>query len=98
MSEADAVLGSINTQIRIYYAEWGEYPLIDPADYVIGATWNDIKAGELTGSYFSDSSYTYSSRNGVNYTITCAKGTVLDSDRNLTQDGAFYGGIGNGFY
>jgi prepilin-type N-terminal cleavage/methylation domain-containing protein len=93
MSEADAALGSIRTQLRVYYGENGSYPVVNPADYVIGASWNDIKSGELTGTYFSDSSYTYASSDGVDYTITCANGGILDSDRTLNQDGTFGGGI-----
>ena len=98
LGEADAALGSINTQIRIYYAEWGEYPIVNPNDYVVGASWNDIKVGEITGNHFSDSSYTYGCRDGSSYIITCAAGAVLNSDRTLRQDGTFYGGIRSGFY
>ncbi len=93
MSEADAALGSIRTQLRVYYGENGSYPVEDPADYVIGASWNDIKTNELTGAYFTDSSYTYYSAAGADYTITCAAGGILDTDRTLNQDGTFGGGI-----
>ena len=91
MSEADAALGSIRTQLRVYYGENGEYPTAD--EFVIGATWNDIKVGELTGTYFTDSSYTYVSADGSSYTITCAAGDVLNSDRSLNQAGTLSGGI-----
>ena len=91
MSEADAALGSIRTQLRVFYGENGEYPTAD--EFVIGASWNDIKVGEMTGSYFSDSSYTYVSADGSNYTITCAAGDVLNSDRSLNQAGTLSGGI-----
>jgi prepilin-type N-terminal cleavage/methylation domain-containing protein len=91
MSEADAALGSIRTQLRVYYGENGEYPTAD--EHVIGASWNDIKVGELTGTYFTDSSYTYVSADGSSYTITCAAGDVLNSDRVLNQAGALSGGI-----
>jgi len=91
MSEADAALGSIRTQLRVYYGENGEYPTAD--EYVIGASWNEIKSGELTGTYFTDSSYTYVSADGVSYTLTCAAGDVLNSDRVLNQAGALSGGI-----
>ena len=93
MSEADAALGTIRTQLRVYYGENGSYPTVSPAGYVIGAAWNDIKSGELTGKYFTDSSYTYLSADGVNYTITCAKGSVLDSDRTMDQAGNLAGGV-----
>ena len=91
MSEADAALGSIRTQLRVYYGENGEYPTAD--EDVVGASWNDIKAGELTGTYFADSSYTYLSADGVSYTLTCDANGVLNSNRVLNQAGALTGGI-----
>jgi len=92
MSEADAALGSIRTQLRVYYGENGSYPVASD-QYVITADWADVRTGELTGTYFTDSSYTYTSTDGSDYTITCAAGSILDSDRTLDQDGAFAGGI-----
>ena len=86
-SEADAALGSIRTQLDIYIAEYGRYPRENPKDYVIGAAWNSIRPGELTGKYFSDSSYTYyGSPNNKVYKITCEKGDILEYDRTLDQD------------
>lgn len=89
-SEADAFLGSIKTQLEIFKAEYDRYPKERIAEYVIGAAWNDITPGELNGNYFSDSSYTYyGSPNGKIFKLTCAKGTVLDYDRTLDQEGVF---------
>ncbi len=93
MSEADAALGSIRTQLRVYYGENGSYPTEASAVSVVGASWNDINTSELNGKYFVDSSYTYVSADGANYTITCAKGSILESDRTLDQDGTLAGGI-----
>ncbi len=93
MSEADASLGSLRTQLRVYYGENGEYPTVSPADYAIGASWNDIRTGELTGKYFTDSSYTYLCTDGTNYTITCTAGDILKTDRTLNQYGALAGGL-----
>jgi len=93
MSEADASLGTIRTQARIYYGQNGAYPTVAVAADVVGAAWNDIKAGELTGKYFSDASYTYLSGDGVSYTISCAKGLILDTDRTINQGGDFGGGL-----
>lgn len=92
MSEADAALGSIRTQLRVYYGENGAYPVAASSEYVLGASWNDIKAGELTGAYFTDSSYTYVGT-ATTYTISCAAGSILDSDRTLNEGGTFGGGI-----
>ena len=88
-AEADATLGSIRTQLDIYKAEFGRYPKERTAEYVIGASWNDINPGEITGKYFSDSSYTYyGSPNGKVMKITCNKGVILEYDRTLDQEGA----------
>ena len=89
-AEADTALGTIRTQIRMYYGEHGKIPRQQQADYVIGADWNSIKSGELTGKYFSDSSYTYyGSPNSKVYKISCNKGNVLELHRTLDQDGVF---------
>jgi len=86
-AEADAALGSIRNQIDIYEAEYGRNPRQNPASYVIGAIWNSIRPGELTGKYFSDSSYIYyGSPNNKVYKITCEKGDILEFDRTLDQD------------
>ena len=85
--EADAALGSIRNQLDIFKGEFGRYPKERTAEYVIGASWNDIGSGELTGKYFSDSSYTYyGSPNGKIFKITCAKGDILEYNRTLDQD------------
>ena len=93
MSEADASLGSLRTQLRVYYGENGEYPTRTTDTHVINDTWNDIKVGEITGKYFTDSSYTYQSADGTSYTLTCAGGDILDSDRELDQAGTLSGGL-----
>jgi type IV pilus assembly protein PilA len=93
MSEADAALGSIRTQLRVYYGENGTYPTEATAVDVVGASWNDINTNELDGKYFSDSSYTYVSADGASYTITCKAGSILESDRTLNQAGTLAGGI-----
>ena len=92
MSEADAALGSIRTQLRVYYGENGVYPTAtDELVVDVGTTWNDINANELDGKYFSDSSYTYTG-DATTFTITCAKGDILEADRTLNQSGDLAGG------
>jgi prepilin-type N-terminal cleavage/methylation domain-containing protein len=87
-SEADAALGSIRTQLDIFWGEYGRYPKERIDEYVIGSSWNDISPGELSGKYFSDSSYTYyGSPNGKVFKLTCTKGNILDYNRTLDQDG-----------
>lgn len=91
MAEADATLGTIRTQLRIYQAENLTYPVAatatDVADLDI-----QITAAELTGTNFSASDYTYIGT-ATTYTITCAAGTILDSDREMDQDGVLSGGM-----
>jgi len=87
-AEADAALGTIRTQLRIYQAEYNEYPDGLEAT-VIDADWSYFKEGELSGSYFSDNSYTYSKIGNDWYQLRCAGGEVLDYDRTLDQNGNF---------
>ncbi len=95
MSEADAALGSIRTQLRVYYGENGDYPVAGSGSAVVAVatTWNDINEGELTGKYFNDASYTYYGyAAGDSFQITCAKGDIMEEDRVLDQSGNLTGG------
>ena len=87
LAEADGALSSISNYLRIYYAENGKYPKQIQDEHVIGSYWNDIASGELTGQYFSDSSYTYQSTNGLQYKVICAGGDILEKNRILKEDG-----------
>ncbi len=92
-AEADATLGTIRTDLRVYYAENNStYPVVATDSPVVGATWNNINATELTGKYFTDASYTYTGDGSI-FTITCAGGNWLDTDRTLDQAGDFAGGM-----
>ena len=94
MSEADAALGSIRTQLRVYYGEEGSYPVSTSSSLVVddATTWNDINDTELNGKYFGDSNYYYISALGTDYTITCTAGGILESARTLNQAGVLDGG------
>lgn len=94
-AEADATLGTIRTDLRVYYAENNNtYPDNTYDGAIVGATWNNINTGELTGKYFTDASYTYAgAADGSTFTVTCAAGNWLDADRTLNQDGVFAGGM-----
>jgi len=92
LSEADANLGSIRTQLRIYYGQNSEYPKAPSGAMVVGASWNNIDTGGLTGKYFADSSYTYVSEAGIDFTIICETESMLDSDRTIDQSGFLTGG------
>jgi len=92
LSEADAAMTSLRTQLRIYEEKNGEYPIEASAVNVIGATWNSFSTSALNGKYFTDRSYKYESLDGLNFTLSCDGGSVLDSDRALNQSGVFSGG------
>jgi len=94
MSEADAALGSIRTQLRVYYGENGAYPLYTSSTAILSVAGIDIDSGELTGKYFTDASYTYQSNaDADSFTITCAAGDILEADRTLNQSGILAGGL-----
>jgi len=93
LSEADAALSNLRTQLRIYHSQNGEYPIAKDAIVVADANWFDIASGRLSGKYFSDESYTYVSKSGSEFTLICEAGNVLDSDRTINQSGVISGGI-----
>ena len=79
MSEADAGLRAIETQLKIHKAIAGEFPTMSRGSYVISADWINIESGTLTGKYFSDYAYTIESTPD-SYTLTCATGDLLSTD------------------
>ncbi len=93
MSECDAALGTIRTSLRVYYAQYGNYPT-NPADTkVVDAVGIDVGTIDLTGRYFVPDDYTIvSSPTDTSYIITCTKPTLFDSVRTLDQGGYFLGG------
>lgn len=91
MSEADAGLRIIETQLRIHRAISGEYPSMPRGSYVISGNWHGIESGGLTGKYFTDYSYTIES-NPDSYTITCSAGDLLSSDLVMNHTGIIFGG------
>lgn len=92
-AEAIAAMGSIRSELNWYYAEYGWYPIEDKDVYVIGASWNHIKPGELTGNNFSDSSYYYKCKDGEEWEIKVKKKTsFLEKDLKLKHDGSIKGG------
>jgi type II secretory pathway pseudopilin PulG len=91
MSEADAGLRTIETQLRIHRAIAGEYPSMPNGSYVISGDWHNIDSGGLTGKYFTDYSYTIQS-NPDSYTITCAAGDLLPANLMMKSDGSVTGG------
>ena len=93
LSEADANLNSLRTQLRIYFSKHGEYPISPIATDVIGANWNEFGTSRLDGKFFSDNSYSYVSHTGTEFTLMCAAGSILRSDRTLNQSGVISGGI-----
>lgn len=93
LSEVDAYLGHIRTQLRIYHSQYGEYPKETSATSVVGAFWNDMDQGTLTGKYFADSSYAYVSKTGTDFTLICKAKPTLGFDRVLDESGVLTGGM-----
>jgi len=92
-AEAIATMGSIRSELQWYYAEYGWYPIEEKDVYVIGASWNQIKPGELKGNNFSDSSYYYKCKDGEEWEIKVKKKTsFLEDDLKLKHDGSITGG------
>jgi len=92
MSEADASLRNIRTQLRIYYGQNGEYPSMANGSYVIGSSWHNLASGSLAGKYFTDYSYTIESSPSA-FTITCVTGDILPSNISMNVTGTLMGGI-----
>jgi len=90
-AEAEAALGSIRAYVFIFYGEYGRYPISPTYSKVVGANWNDIKKGELTGVYFKDKDYRYRSYDGIEYRIKCRKAGVLEKQRWLNEKGEWGG-------
>jgi len=85
MAECDAALGSIRTELRVYYGENGIFPVARKWSYVVGESWNDIKPGELNGKYFKDNSYMYLG-SGMQYRIKCKSSHLLDEGNRMLDD------------
>ena len=87
VSEIDAALGSIRTQLRVHYAENGEYPTLKAGSKIIGSSWNDLEVGDLTGKNFKDSDYSVWSSKSA-YKIRCRPDPkTKNKSRTLSQDG-----------
>lgn len=87
-AEGEAALGSIRTQVLVYYGEHGHFPVED-LSRVVTQSWHSIKEGELDGRYFSESSYYYQCFDGVDYLIGLHRGEVMELHRSLNQDGQY---------
>lgn len=86
-TEADAALGTVRTALRVYLAENGAYPIAASATRVdsIGV---DLASSDLNGKYFTVSDYTYTSSDGVSYTIKATgSGDQSGINRQIDQDG-----------
>ncbi len=88
-TEAVATIGSIRSQLRIYYAQEGEYPIVESFTKVVGQDWNDIKPGELDGQYFVDKNFRYRSYDGVEFRIKCQKAGILERQVWLDETGGW---------
>ncbi len=70
-TEIAVTMGYVKSQLNIYYAEYGEYPIAPTWENVVGSDWNYIPTGGLRGKYFLSKYYDYRSEDGVQYRIRC---------------------------
>jgi len=86
-AEGEATLGSLRTQVEIYYAENGFYPA-EELDRIIAQDWHNIERGEMASVNFGDSSYYYQG-GGEIFLVGLHRGDVLKLHRSLNQDGVY---------
>ncbi len=94
-AEADATMGMVRTQLRVYYAENDTYPtnaVAATADAVTAVTGLSFVDANLAGKYFDAADYTYLFESATTFTLTCDDNGVLDADRTLDEAGTFAGG------
>jgi prepilin-type N-terminal cleavage/methylation domain len=89
-AEAVAGIGTVRTQLRMYYGRYASYPIRDSFTKVIGDDWNDINKGELTGKYFQDKNFKYRSYDGIEYRIKCQKNRVLSHQVWIDETGRWW--------
>ncbi|HID94425.1 MAG TPA: prepilin-type N-terminal cleavage/methylation domain-containing protein [Candidatus Latescibacteria bacterium] len=98
-SEAESALGTIRSALRVFYAEYGRYPIATTSVDVTTLTDSlDLDSDDLLGRYFDQDDYTYqSTADGDSFTVTAigARGTktapeadkVSGITRTIDQDG-----------
>lgn len=98
-TEAEAALGMIRSNLRVYLAENDEYPVI-ASGTPVETNVDGIASGDLTGTYFSGPNYTIESAAAA-YTVTCdwdAAGNTapqedaissIDATTTIDEDGEF---------
>ena len=101
-SEAEAGLGTVRTGLRAYFAEHGNYPTASSGDQPTSAAlspFTGVKSGDLTGRFFEDDDYTYTSAAGATYCIKVvgdATGAAQRSgaglQRSMSELGNLYSG------
>jgi prepilin-type N-terminal cleavage/methylation domain-containing protein len=87
-SEGKAMMGSIATAIRAYHGEKG-MAAAPPTILGAGATGLGFVPGDLTGTYFVDGDFSFSvtSMNPLQFTITATKATLTPTSYQLDQAG-----------
>jgi len=70
-SEVAVTMGYVKSELDLYYAEEGHYPISPDWSNVVGSNWNYVPTGGLRGKYFLSKYYDYQSEDGVHYRIRC---------------------------
>jgi type II secretory pathway pseudopilin PulG len=87
-SEGKAMMGSIGTAIRAYHGEKG-LTGAPPTILGVGVTGLGFVPGDLTGTYFVDGDFSFSvtSMNPLQFTVTATKATLTPTSYRLDQAG-----------
>ena len=70
-TEVAVTMGYLKSELDLYYAEEGYYPISPGWSNVVGSDWNYVPTGGLKGKYFLSKYYDYQSEDGVAYRIRC---------------------------
>ncbi|MFC1708744.1 prepilin-type N-terminal cleavage/methylation domain-containing protein [Candidatus Omnitrophota bacterium] len=86
-TEAESGLGTLRTQLRLYYAEYSAFPVMEVGNAVVGEV-PGVSAGDLDGTYFGDPSFTVTASTADTYNLTCTWATAA---ANAPQNGVVTG-------
>lgn len=86
-SEADSALGTIRTAMRLFYAEYGRYPISTSFSAMTGIIDSlDIDTLDISGRYFKAGAYTYKSLSSATKFEIRAQGSGQANNINRQMD------------
>jgi len=92
-SEADATMGVVRQELRIYLGANGTYPdVVALTKPYASAALLGMDSLDFVGKYFAATDYSIESSSAGTYTITCTN-ALFPTARTLNQAGDFSGGL-----